>query len=106
MIYIWEYVLIVILITIPLLIDIFRLKWKKRIKKHSLTFLIKLFFVIFEYISIKFGLNILFCISNLETEICSSSELNLLVFGIGIGFILIGSLGYFYTLVNLNLEGI
>lgn len=99
-----EYKLLIASIIIPLIIDCIRLFNYGKIKKHSLVLIVKIFFVIFEFISIRFGLNLINCISEINDKICSSSELNTLIFGIGIAFIVIGTIGYVFTLVTLNLK--
>lgn len=99
-----EYVILICLIILSILVDCFRLFSFDKIKEHIIVLVIKIFLISFEVMSIKFGLNIMACISNLETKICSSSELNTLVFGIGIAFILIGLIGYIFTLITLKLK--
>lgn len=99
-----KYILLIIAITIVLIVDLFRLKQIRLIKDNLLVFIVKIFLVIFEFLSVSFGLNVINCISALNENICNSGELNALIFGIGIAFIIFGAFGYLFTLITLNWE--
>lgn len=97
-----KYIIIIILIIFPIIIDVFRLRKIHKLKDHTFIFIFKIFSVIFSFISIKFGIDIMNCIYNLKDDVCNFSELNTLVFGIGIAFLLIGIIGYVFTLIMLD----
>ena len=102
-----EYWILIGLILLTLIVDIFRLWNFKALKKHILIFVVKIFLVTLEFTSVKFGLNIMDCVSKLNetnSQVCSSSELNTLIFGIGMAFIVVGLIGYVMTLINIDLE--